>query len=596
MNSHEEMIESDSAAKASGGGESASMGENLEGGQHDSPPSYFDDLESGTAAPQRDDQPFRIMGYNNGVFYYFPLHLKQVVALTPTAHTIPNLCLLAPYAYWEKHFGIYFVGLDMKKHTPPKIAQNAMNFLMGAAIKRGVFQLEEVLRGTGIWQDDGRMVINCGNKLYVDLEEVPYDGFNSKYTYSASVERISPATSPLTNKEANKFLELCQKLNWTDPTAYLLLAGWTVIAPFCASLSYRPHLYITGETDSGKSTVINEILKPALGSFSFQVEGGTTEPAIRQHMGYDARPIIFDEAEGETGKQSIAAVLELARKASTGATVMKYGQNPFKAQFSICFSAINPPVDKSADENRISFLVLKKNRRDTAIQEWEEIKGMIKDVITPDFSGRLLQRSIVNFAALAENIEVFQLAARRVLKAARTSKQIGALLAGAYSLGRAGRISIDDAEAFIRKHHWDDITPIKQDSDPVRLVQHICSYILKYTPVSGNARNETVGSLIGLCLHDRDKNADNILRQYAIKVTDTGVSIGDRSPNLAKIMRGTDWEKRWNRTLSDIPFAAKISNDYFMRGVKTNAVRLPLELFKDDEYQPTLADHPDITM
>lgn len=568
------IIEEQDAARALGGGASETAPASDD--QHSDAPYNFDDRsDSVLADPSATGAPFRVMGYNNGVFFYFPRNLKQVVALTPTQHTIPNLLLLAPYPYLEAVYG-------GEKPSPEKIARFAMTALMAEAIRKGVFKLEEVLRGTGIWVDAGRLIVNGGKKLYVDGVETPFDGFKSKYTYAASVERITPIENPLSNYEAARFLKLCDALSWSDPVAHLLLAGWVVISPFCASLKYRPHLYITGETDSGKSTVVDDILKPALGDFGFHVHGGTTEPAMRQHLGYDARPIIFDEAEGEVGKQSMAAVLELARKASSGSVILKFGQSPFKAQFSICFSAINPPVDKSADENRISFLTLRTNRKATAIQDFEDIKTLISEIITSDFSSRLLQRSIINFEALQKNIETFQTAARVVLKAARTAKQIGTLLAGAYSLGRTGVISRSDAENYIRKHDWGEITPIHNDGDPVRLIQHISSFIVKYSPISGNSRDETVGSLIGMVLKENDAVADKILRQYAIKVLPTGISIGDRGQNMARILRGTDWEKRWNRALGDIPGAVKVKKDYFMRGVSMNAIRLPVDLFADE--------------
>jgi len=70
---------------------------------------------------------------------------------------------------------------------------------------------------------------------------------------------------------------------------------------------------------NGKTWLVDNIIAPALGDSSLTVQSNSTEAGIRQRLKQDARPVIFDEAEGESqhARQRMQAVLELARQASS---------------------------------------------------------------------------------------------------------------------------------------------------------------------------------------------------------------------------------------------------------------------------------------
>jgi len=513
---------------------------------------------------------YRVLGYNDGIYYYFPFGARQIVALAASQHSMQNLLQLDNLYNWETKFGY-------EKASHSKIALLSMNALLELAKQRGVYKEADRVRGCGAWIDNGDVVLHCGDSLYVNGTRLDFKDYLSHHTYIAAPRLMRPADNALTNAEAHRLRKICEAVSWENKLSGSLLAGWLVIAPICAALQYRPHIYITGEAESGKSTVMDRIIKPVLGSMSLNVDGGTTEPAIRSAMGYDARPLVFDEAEPSP---SMAAVIGLARKASTGATVEKFGQKPFKARFCACFSAINPPVDKTADESRISFMVIKKNRAHNAMQQYDDLVAFIEDTITDDYGERLLARTLENMDSLLANIRTFQRASRKVLKAARASQQIGTMLAGLYLLGSTSKVSPEEAEKWIASHDWTDHTIIAQDGDPMRLVQTIAESLLRY---GSNGAETSIGELISMVHIERDSNADKMLRNYGIAVRDDTVCIASRSHNLAKVLRGTEWEIKWSRTLSDVPDARKEKCVYFAKGVKTSAVSLPIALFKGDE-------------
>lgn len=520
---------------------------------------------------------FRVLGYNNGLFYYFPFSSRQILSLSASAHTMQNLMNLDTLWAWESPWR----GEDGKvsiQHS--KIALFAADKLMSLAKSRGVFQAEDRIRGAGAWIDEGRVVLHCGDCLYVDGEKRSLDDIDSYYMYIATVRLLKPASEPLSNAEAAKLRSICESVTWENPMSGSLLAGWLVIAPICAALEWRPHICLTGEAESGKSTVLKKIITPVLGRLGLYVDGKTTEPSIREKMGYNARPLVFDEAEPSLTMES---VFDLARLASSGGVVTKSGKDPFVARFCACFSAINPPVKKTADESRISFMVIKKNRKSTAQDDYEKLLHAIDETITPGFAERLLARTLMNMDTLIANIRIFKTAFRKVTRQARSSDQIGPLLAGLYMLGRTNRISEEDAVAWISRWDWADHSMIHQVGDPLKLVQYIAESLVR--PSTGTSEF-SIGDMIEKVYIERDSQAERVLGYYGIKVKNARVFIASSSHNLAKILRDTEWNIKWSRTLSDVPGAQKEKSEYFSRGVRTSAVSLPIELFMTREEEP----------
>lgn len=540
------------------------------------------------AAPvENHDLPFRILGYNEGVYYYFPFDTRQIVALSAAAHTLNNLLQLADLETWKQHIG----GIASHKLSNSQISAFATNELFRRAHKRGVFKEENRVRGCGAWMDAGRKILHCGDVIYVDgVAHDPID-VQSKYVYIAAPRLLDPHLVPLNNSDAVKLRHICEMPSWETPLSGGLLAGWLVIAPVCSILNWRPHIWITGEAEAGKSTILDNLIKPVLGDIALNLDGGTTEPAIRTFMGYDGRPIIYDEADAETPQQRsvMSGVMSLVRKASSGATVAKFGQRAFKAQFCACFSAINPPVSEYADESRLSMLVLKKNREAGAQQKYEQFMDALALTITPEFQRGLLARVVENMPVLLENIKVFRKAAVTVLRAARVADQIGAMLAGLYLLGSTKVIEQKEAEDWIARQDWTTNTAVATEPDYIRLLRYISTSILRGAPRGGNQRDMTIGELINaLVIDDPDIPTDfarRTLSMYSINVTPTGVNIGHRSQNLARVLHNTPWDLNWHRTLANTPSAVKVTSLRFSAADRQRAIRIPLKYFTgiDDE-------------
>ena len=256
-----------------------------------------------------DNAPFQCLGYNRGIYYYLPKEAQQVVPLSADHHSKSNLIALASIQWWGKNFqGTNGVAWDAAK-----------NGLFRKAAHVGIYDSKR-LRGCGAWFDNRRVVLHLGDRLLVDGDQTNVTAFDTRYIYEAATPTDITNKDPLTKHRAHLLLEVAEMFAWkTPPVSAKLFAGWCVVAPICGALYWRPHVWLTGSAGTGKTWVVDNVIRPILGNASLVVQSNTTEAGIRQRLGNNAFPVIFDEAEGSDkyARQRIQSVLELMRQASS---------------------------------------------------------------------------------------------------------------------------------------------------------------------------------------------------------------------------------------------------------------------------------------
>lgn len=565
---------------------------------HEAGPIPLGDDMAGMVMDQNDIEgdgglPFYTLGFNDGLYYYYPFRTMQIVALTPSGHSINNLLQLASLGEWQDN-------PIFQRCKPNEIALYAWNWLSNRAHEMGVFNPGHRIRGRGVWVDDGRIVYHAGHVLYVDGIKTSMRAFKSWYVYVQGEAMREPGHEILNNADAYKLRAICEAFSWENKLSGSLLAGWIAIAPVCAMLKKRPHIWVTGESGSGKTTAQN-LIRDILEGISFNFKGGTTEPKIREDVKYDALPILYDEAEAENQAQKsiMESVLRLCRISFDGGIVGKFGQQPFNARFMMALFSINPSIKAFADQRRISLMVLKKNRSATALDDYKKLCKMIAETITPEWRMMFLNRIVKYMPVILDNIDTFNMSARRVLGDAAAADQIAPMLAGLYFLSSTDEITPDAADEWIRKHQWDDHTTIGESTDPERLLDRITTSTIDYEPASGSKRSVTIGELIvaaagrdtdGTIAKDR---ADTKLRHYGIKISAPELFVANNNQNLARLLKDTTWvsgDGGWARTLGDIQGARKEKNPTtFSRGTKKQRyTAIPLNLFIEDDPQASL--------
>lgn len=527
------------------------------------------------------EEPFRILGHNEGTYYFLPARGGQIVELSATGlANIANLFRLAMADYWKTQW-----GTGAKGEGFGAIARYAASALIDQSERVGIFK-PKYIRGVGAWMDNGRPVIHRGSTLLIDGEIISPRDYKSRFVYPVREATYPDLPEPLSSKEAVKLREICGKISWESKLSGELLAGWIVIAPVCGALNWRSHIWVEGQSETGKSTVLGQIVEPMMPGIAVRYDGGTTEAAIRQEMGVDALPIIYDEAEPENMKDRMImeGLLLLARKSSTGAKIAKGSAggkaDSYVMRSAFCFAGINPAIKQRADESRISRLVIKKATFEGADEFFRELKKQIRETLTKDYALRMIARTISNLPTLLANIDTFADACADVLGSRRAADQIAPMLAGLYLLTSTKRIDYDAAHAWIQNHDWTLHTAVAEQSDPERLIMHISTAVVR----THGGREMTIGSLISraLGMHELSGTADNeslqFLRDMGIWPRRNGVLFSNKSPRLEKILADTPWIS-WSRPLSDVPGATKQNAVQFTTGLKERGVLVPLEAF-----------------
>src|SRR6185369_6741453 len=234
-------------------------------------------LPAVTKALNREpDHWIKPLGYKDDHYFYTSSSNRLIVSLPASGHTENNYFNLMPKEWWDSEYPTP-KGADYKRAT---------SSLMARCRALGIFNPKNV-RGTGVWKDGDRLVVNCGGFVYPSQPK-------SKHTYVLS-SAVPPPTT--TTADIQPMVDIVNELAWKSPDHAKLLLGWLVIAPFSGALTWRPHIWLTGTKGSGKSTVVDKIISPILGEYKIYPKSNSTEAGIRQMLGHNALPIIFDEFE-----------------------------------------------------------------------------------------------------------------------------------------------------------------------------------------------------------------------------------------------------------------------------------------------------------
>lgn len=524
--------------------------------------------------------PFRVLGHDEGVYFYLPDSSQQIVSLTANDHKHLPFLRLAGANWWEDHFPGQ-QGADWK---------DAANALIQSAHREGIFSPRKV-RGRGCWVDGEQILFHAGDRLIVQGIERSIPEWKSKWIYTQGQRLETDQTAPLSNVEAARLLALTDGLNWKEPIHAKFFAGWCVIAPICGVLGWRPHIWVNGPSGSGKTWLLNNILDPLVGRLALQVQSATTEAFIRQRLRSDALPVIFDEAESEDkrGQMRMQSILELARAASaeTGAGIGKGSASGKAMEYQIrscfAFASIGVAAHQRADTSRITSLELRKDNSAGGQTRFEALKQLWSETVAlPSFAEGIRSRSLANALAITGNAKTFAKAVAIKLGDQRIGDQLGALLAGAFSLTSTRVLSLEDASAWVTAQDWHGYLPDAADQDEVRALSWLLDKTIRFED-GDRSYTRSIGELIQTCysLEATCSEADNIranLLRSGIKVDDDTVVVSNHHPALRSVFADTSWANQWSGQLSRVPGAVAIPAARFGASMH-RAVRLPRSAF-----------------
>lgn len=547
-------------------------------------------LSSAAGETLKDQQDLRCLGYGKDNKVYFITKKRGiVVSLSPNQLADINyLMSLMPLNFWYDLFAKKVGGLDKHKCS---------DTLQRWAESKGYFN-PDIIRGAGVWvENDGKYIFHMGQKLMVNEDIYHVNEYQSEYMYEATRDLGVKYVKHLATKDSKKLVEVCEWLDWDAKIYGKLLAGFAVIAPLCGGLEWRPHIWVTGSSGAGKTTVMSKILLKACGKVGIFVIGDSTAAGCRQKLGSDALPVIWDEFEGNNlrRQEENQRVLELARGSSSDTDFKTYrgtvtGEgDDFCIRSCFAFASIGVNIRDYADESRLTILTLKQppdkktltaDERGVREKKFLDYEAGIDDLLTPEYVNALHMRSFKLLPIIRKNARIFKSAVIKHLGSSRLGDQLGALCAGAYSLEHSTAVTKEEAENWITAQDWSLSTPVEAVKDHDKCLAFMMQYILRIQ-ADNHYIERGVNELIEMVLYDKAGagEADNHLKRYGLKVDKDSnkLYVANSHIKLAEIMAKGSYQS-WHRLLLQCAGAEDAPTTRFGFNITSRAVAIPLNV------------------
>lgn len=533
---------------------------------------------------------FRVLGYDGDEFYFYSHLAERVVEISRGSMGSPAALLqIAPMRWWQA------TGMSNERGNIQTTA--AADMLINECYARGLYNPADC-RGRGAWDDDGNSVLHVGNKLIVNGEPTALREYKSRYLYEKRQSMGVDYHDPIKTASAHKLLGICKLIRWEEKISAELLAGWIVIAPICGALTHRPHIYLIGPATSGKSWVVEEVISGVLGKTAFVTASKSTAAGIRQSLRSDALPVIFDEAEAEElhDRMRLQEVFDMARVSFNGdaapihkGTADQTGKS-YMPRSCFAFASINMSMKRYADETRTTILKISPPSKNIAAEteKFSVLQKLATETITPEWRGGLLARTVNLIPTIKTNAKIFAQEAALYFGSRRQGDQLGAVLAGLYSLHSTGIVTAQAARDFIHSREWPQQKELIDDSSHTRLWKFMQEIELKVDTVKG-VKTRTVSEMIATCGGKYDEEiskaaADSELRRKGFRVEDGFVWVSNTNSWIDNRLKATEWPGKWAHTLKCVA-GAMVSAKSRRFTTVDRCIGIPVEVETDAQYE-----------
>lgn len=527
---------------------------------------------------------FRVLGYDHDRYFFYSVEKSQIMVYTKSDFSETGLLELAELNWWETNFEV--------NHKFDK--KMAINWLVRKAVSRGIYDMSRI-RGRGAWTDKGRHVFHHGDFLTVDGARVEITDLESHYVYEKSRSLPAIAAEALSDEQGLDLVELASMFRWAKPASAALLVGWIALAPICGALRWRSHIWINGGAGSGKSTILNEFTHRLLNGMDLFAQGNSSEAGIRQRLKGDAIPVLFDESESTSERDSmrIQSVLSLVRQSSSEspAEVLKGTAGGDAMSFHIrsmfCLASIQLGIKQQADIERMTVLnLLPKRDEVNAADTWKRISEQLyilrKDETLP---GRLVRRSLNLLPITLRNIVTFSEAAAIKFGSQRDGDQYGTLLAGAWSMMSSELITLEGAAAMIDSYDWSEHRENNDVDEGDRALATLMGALIRIgsTEVSVNEIIRVACDLEVDGLTLGKAAAEAMLQRHGMRIEGKRLLVSNTSDQLRALVAGTPFEADLRGVLLRVRGAHRHDRPIKFHGVTTRAISLPIDNIITDD-------------
>lgn len=500
-------------------------------------------------APEADDasQFFRCLGYDRAQYWFLTQKKRATISIGIGSFNGSKLQELAPLAWWTVH--------GMTSDQQMIKVSLAQDYVIRKQEAVGRYD-PRLLRGAGVWREGDDIVINDGRHIVTRSgEKIEYADFHSKAVYLSSDTTFSDLSGEAsTREEGVALMDLVGAQGWAKKSSALAVLGWSLIAPFGGILEWRPHVWLLGRKGTGKSYILDTIIRRLLGNFSLSGTSEITPAALRRKLGTDACPATLDEmdANGKKELERISAIGNIERNSSDDASGYAAicgsdgGTIDFLLRSCFCNASVNLPALIAAVDSRIIKCELKwctKEQMDEKRKRSAELAPRcMKD------PARFQRRIFRSLPQILKDIE--HLHKSDWLDKIGTIRDVdlwSPLLASVWALVSEDSIACEEGKSFVMDFVA-DIADIKVDAieDEDRVIEHILTAVIE----TDARERRTIAELL-LKADGADTPGDvrrdtiELLSRYGVtKTRRNGIEVigfATRSDALTKILKETPY-------------------------------------------------------
>jgi len=513
----------------------------------------------GGAVEGTDAGPFVALGYSDSS-HWFLLKSRRILYSVPNGGVARHFLELARLDWWA----VRDMTTD-QQNVKPGIATD---FLVRLSERAGRYEPERI-RGAGVWRErhDGEstIVINDGRRIVLPHgETVRYEEFISSYFYVSSDARFGDLSGKAaTVAEGQALFDLFYAQEFANEAMTASALGWALISPFGGLLAWRPHIWITGRKGSGKTWVIENLIKPLCGPFAYHGSGKDSEAGIRRSLRTDARPVILDEMEPRTRKEQerIESKIELARNASSDASgyitlaSRDGGVDRFSIRSCFCFASVQVPSQGAAIDSRFTRCEFR-----PVYDEKKKIARTKELLHAMDDPGRYRRRMFLMLPQIVSDIDYLREVLPKHMPSQRDADQIAPFMAAVWALTHDSSIRGDGERTAILSA-IDDFQRLNEENveDEDRMIHHLLQGRVRMD----DGKMRTVGELLYLSEHgNKDEYAVEHLSRIGMRVLDYTLhgeskrvlAIATRSDAIAEYLRETPYQAGYDAQLRRNPF------------------------------------------
>lgn len=453
-----------------------------------------------------DPQYFKALSHDHESFYFMSYRLGLVKQVKQEAITPGFMKIMAPREYWINKYPTN----DKMKGTYDY--DNAIEDIIAIAMATPYHDTSRV-RQLGAWEDDGRYLYHYGTGLLIDGEKIGLFEFDTNNIYEKK-GYLSFSEDDYDPVDLHKIADIIKRFSISSRQEKYLFIGWIIMSLIGGAFEWRPHIWLTGEAGSGKTSAI-DFIKKIMDTAAIVETGSSTEAGIRQRLKVSTLPVLIDELEvmDEKTSKNIKSIKSLIRQASSGTRVSRGTANhsgiDFVIQSMFCVGSISPQIAEGADITRFTLINFDKNLQGPP-EGWIETEKLMAETLTPDYINGLKFYMASNLKKIIGILKRAFIVFSELGYQARLSQQYSVLVVGAY-ICTTNNLDFKDSEfkKFVSdKFDFRDQTEIGQITEAEHCLSIIMQKIIDYKASNGLNEKSSIFEL---------------LRMYKEKL-DTGIS------------------------------------------------------------------------